>query len=378
MRNSKIVIINQSTGYLTIDIVNAFASNYDEVTLIAGSIKESERKLDSKVMVDLIVSYNRNSSIQRLWTWLAGTAGIFFKLLFKYRDYKVVYITNPPMSYLCSLLLHNPYSIIVYDIYPEALKNIGIKDGSIFYKLWGRWNMRLFRKAETVFTLSDGMGSELSKYIDRSRIKVIYNWSASENIHPVPRDENKFIKDNNLEGMFIVLYSGNIGYTHNVESVIEVAEKLRSHEDIRFLFIGEGKKKEILQNKVREYGITNCIFMTWQSTQVLPFSLASADIGVVTLNDETATVSVPSKTYNLLAAGTPLMCIAPQSSELNRLVSSYGNGKCFDKNNIDGMAGYILRLHEDNQLRLRMSEASLEASKHFTYKNAMEYVQALP
>jgi glycosyltransferase involved in cell wall biosynthesis len=378
MRNSKIVIINQSTGYLTIDIVNAFASNYDEVTLIAGSIKESERKLDSKVMVDLIVSYNRNSSIQRLWTWLAGTAGIFFKLLFKYRDYKVVYITNPPMSYLCSLLLHNPYSIIVYDIYPEALKNIGIKDGSIFYKLWGRWNMRLFRKAETVFTLSDGMGSELSKYIDRSRIKVIYNWSASENIHPVPRDENKFIKDNNLEGMFIVLYSGNIGYTHNVESVIEVAEKLRSHEDIRFLFIGEGKKKEILQNKVREYGITNCIFMTWQSTQVLPFSLASADIGVVTLNDETATVSVPSKTYNLLAVGTPLMCIAPQSSELNRLVSSYGNGKCFDKNNIDGMAGYILRLHEDNQLRLRMSEASLEASKHFTYKNAMEYVQALP
>lgn len=378
MRNSKIVIINQSTGYLTIDIVNAFASNYDEVTLIAGSIKESERKLDSKVMVDLIVSYNRNSSIQRLWTWLAGTAGIFFKLLFKYRDYKVVYITNPPMSYLCSLLLHNPYSIIVYDIYPEALKNIGIKDGSIFYKLWGRWNMRLFRKAETVFTLSDGMGSELSKYIDRSRIKVIYNWSASENIHPVPRDENKFIKDNNLEGKFIVLYSGNIGYTHNVESVIEVAEKLRSHEDIRFLFIGEGKKKEILQNKVREYGITNCIFMTWQSTQVLPFSLASADIGVVTLNDETATVSVPSKTYNLLAVGTPLMCIAPQSSELNRLVSSYGNGKCFDKNNIDGMAGYILRLHEDNQLRLRMSEASLEASKHFTYKNAMEYVQALP
>ena len=247
MRNSKIVIINQSTGYLTIDIVNAFASNYDEVTLIAGSIKESERKLDSKVMVDLIVSYNRNSSIQRLWTWLAGTAGIFFKLLFKYRDYKVVYITNPPMSYLCSLLLHNPYSIIVYDIYPEALKNIGIKDGSIFYKLWGRWNMRLFRKAETVFTLSDGMGSELSKYIDRSRIKVIYNWSASENIQPVPRDENKFIKDNNLEGMFIVLYSGNIGYTHNVESVIEVAEKLRSHEDIRFLFIGEGKKKVILQ-----------------------------------------------------------------------------------------------------------------------------------
>ena len=129
----KVVLINQSTGYLMVDIVNAYASKYDRVSLMAGSIKVTERSLKDEVEVDKIIAYNRDSSLKRIFTWCWGTIQIFFKLLFNYRGYEIVYVTNPPMCYLLPLLLRHPFSVIVYDIYPDALRNIGIKESNFLY-----------------------------------------------------------------------------------------------------------------------------------------------------------------------------------------------------------------------------------------------------
>lgn len=373
----KIVFINQSTGYLMIDIVNAFASQCKETALIAGGIKENERSLNPSTKVDKIVEYNRTSIFKRLLTWVWGTIQIYFKLLFKYRGWYVVYVTNPPLSYLLSLCLKNPFSVIVYDIYPDALTNIGIKKTNFLYRKWIKWNNKLFDKADKIFTLSDGMKKQLSSYTDNNKIESIPNWSASTKLHPINKEENIFIKIHNLTDKFIVLYSGNIGITHNVEYIIEVAKKLKNDNDIQFLIIGEGGKKKILENNVTKYGLNNCRFLTWQSVEMMPYSLASADIAVITLNDDTASLSVPSKTYNLLAVGAPLLCIAPKTSELNNLVSEYNNGRCFDKEAIKEMTEYILEVNNNPTLKKGLSNNSLKASKQFTYKNAEQYVQKL-
>lgn len=373
----KVVFINQSTGYLMIDIVNAFASQCKETALIAGSIKENERCLNPSTTIDKIIEYNRTSIFKRLLTWVWGTIQIYFKLLFKYRGWHVVYVTNPPLSYLLSLCLKNPFSIIVYDIYPDALTNIGIKKTNFLYKKWAKWNNKLFAKADRIFTLSDGMKKQLSLYTNNDKIVSIPNWSASNDLKPIDKESNIFIQNNNLTDKFIVLYSGNIGNTHNVEYIIEIAKELKDNCNIQFLIIGEGGKKKMLENKVVEYGLNNCSFLTWQSVDMMPYSLASADIAVVTLNDDTAALSVPSKTYNLLAVGAPLLCIASEKTELYKLVSEYNNGKCFDKNAIEEMSEYILEVYNNLDLKDKLSENSLEASKQFTYKNAEQYVQEL-
>ena len=369
-----VVLVNQSTGYLMIDIVNAYAAQYDQVALIAGSIKYSERSLADKVTVDKIIAYDRNSAIRRVFTWLYGTMQILFKLLFKYRRYEVVYVTNPPMSYLLAYFIHRPYSIIVYDIYPEALKNIGITEHHPIYRLWAKWNKRLFAKAQKVITLSEGMGKVLELYVNRSQIKVIYNWSASEKLHPIGKETNPFVKQHGLENKFIVLYSGNIGYTHNVECLVDIAKCLKDDPSILFLIIGEGKKKEMIQDMVSKAQLTSFRFLTWQNKDVLPYSLSAADVGVITLNDDTAQVSVPSKTYNLLAVGAPLMCISPQNSELARLVSKFQNGSCFGKEDTENMAAYISKLKAHPEIRNELSVNSLQAAQSFTYQNAKEYV----
>ncbi|MFK1667257.1 hypothetical protein ACIXAX_03375 [Bacteroides fragilis] len=65
-------------------------------------------------------------------TWLLASMQVFFKLLFKYRDCEVVYYTNPPMACFSALLLNNKFRIVEYDIYPDALKTIGISEKKLY------------------------------------------------------------------------------------------------------------------------------------------------------------------------------------------------------------------------------------------------------
>ena len=370
----RVVLVNQSTGYLMIDIVNAYAEVYDEVVLLAGSIKVTERQLDEKVKVNKIVAYNRDSSIKRILTWGWGALQIFNRLLFKYRKYEVVYVTNPPMAYLSSLIVKNPFSIIVYDTYPDALENIGIGKGNWLYKKWSEWNRRLFVKATKIVTLSNGMADCLANYVERSKIMVIPNWVSKSNFGPIAKAENPFVKDHGLESKFTVLYSGNMGYTHNVETLVEVANLLRENDKIHFLLIGDGKKKAELQTMVQSYGLKNCSFLEWQPSDKIQYSLASADLGVITLNDETAKVSVPSKTYNLLAVGAPLLCVVPEESELSSMVARYENGACFQPQQVKEIAASIEELATNKEKRNLMASRSLEASKNYTFANAKLYV----
>ena len=110
----KIVFVNQATGYLTIDIINEFAKEYDKVALIAGSIRVQDVPLDPKVEWSKIAVYNRGNNFRKLFSWINGTIKIFYLLLFKYRKYEVFYFTVPPLAYLCSLVLKNKFSILVY------------------------------------------------------------------------------------------------------------------------------------------------------------------------------------------------------------------------------------------------------------------------
>ena len=370
----KVVLVNQSTGYLMIDIANAYAEVYDEVVLLAGSVIVSERPLNKKIKLRRITAYNRNSSLKRILTWGWASLQIFNRLLFKYRQYEVVYVTNPPMAYLSSLLLSNPFSMIVYDTYPDALKNVGIGKGNIIYRWWSNKNKKLFPKATKIVTLSEGMADCLANYVDREKIAVVPNWSSQSTFKPLAKAENPFVKEYGLEDKFTVLYSGNMGFTHNVETVVEVAKRLADDESIHFMLIGDGKKKSELQEMCHNYGLKNCTFLDWQPVDRLQYSLASADLGVITLNDETARVSVPSKTYNLLAVGAPLLCIVPEESELASIVDKHDNGACFQPNQIEEIARFIQSLASDKEKKDAMVSKSMSASKSFTYANAKLYV----
>ena len=370
----KIVLVNQSSGFLVVDDLNAYCTKYDCVSLLCGRLSPGVRGVNPKVKVDKICRYDKSSGMKRMMSWTWASIQVFFKLLFKYRDYEVVYYTNPPMACFFALLLRNRFRIVEYDIYPDALKTIGIGERSAIYQLWAAFKRRLYKKTDRIYTLSEGMKEILTAYGSAEKIKVVLLWSASEDFKPVAKDDNIFIKKNHLEGKFIVLYSGNIGYTHSVECVVEVAKRMKEDEDVLFLIIGDGKKKAELVQEVEHSGLENVRFMPFQEFSMLPFSLASADIGVITLDENVSKVSVPSKTFNLLAVGCPLLAISNDDTEMYRLISKYHNGRCIAKTKVDEIVNYIRELKGNEKLRQLYSLNSLEAAKDFTYRNAEKYL----
>lgn len=371
---NKIVLVNQSSGFLVVDDLNAYCTKYDRVSILCGRLQPGVRPVNPKVKVDKICRYDKSSGVKRMLTWAWGSIQVFFKLLFEYRGCEVVYYTNPPMACFSALLLKNRFRIVEYDIYPDALKTIGLGETSFIYKLWGRIKKRLYSKAERIYTLSEGMKEILTAYGPAEKIKVVPLWSASDDFKPVVKEDNVFVKQNHLEGKFIVLYSGNIGYTHSVECVVEVAKKMRHEEEVLFLIIGEGKKKAELMEDVGRSQLMNVRFMPYQEFSMLPFSLASADLGVITLDENVSKVSVPSKTFNLLAVGCPLLAISNNDTEMFRLISKYNNGRCIPKKKIDEIEKYIRELKGNKQLRQKYSRNSFEAAKDFTYRNAEMYL----
>ncbi len=369
-----IIFINQSSGYLMVDIINAFQEEYDEITLITGDLNLRNKQLAAKVKLVRIVSPRRNSTFQRLLTWLIGYLQIFWYLLWRSSKVELFIVSNPPISVFLPLIFNNPFTILLFDIYPDALvEHHIIKPNSLIFNTWKKTNQRVFKRAKKIITLTEGMKSNVVQYVEEKKVTVIPIWTDNDFFKPIKRDENTFIKEHNLERKFVVMYSGNLGFTHNIEVLIDIANALKE-ESLIVLIIGEGAKKTIIQQKIDFMGLSNCLLLPWQPMSVLPHSLASAHIGVVSLGKEASTLSLPSKTFNLMSVGVPILSIASTDSELANLISKYDIGENFEDNDLNNMVKFVKSLIRDRDKYSMLSENSKTTSLLFTPANANNYV----
>jgi glycosyltransferase involved in cell wall biosynthesis len=376
MPGKQIVFVNQSSGYLMVDIINAFRDRYDDRVLFTGFLNPRSQQLDSGVKVEKLAQYNRSSGMKRIWTWLSAFLKSFFLIMFRYRKADLFLVSNPPLTIFLPLLLRNRYSLLVYDIYPDALVAQGMlgKD-SVLIKVWERVNRRVMRKAKMVYTITEGMKQVLCAYVPAEKVEVVPVWSDSEFLKPVPRAENVFIAENKLDGKFLVIYSGNLGKTHSVEVITEIAARIK-RDDVLFLIIGDGDKKLMLEERIREKQLNNCIMMPWQETKLLPHSLSAADLAVVTLGRDGSNHSIPSKVFSLMSVGAPVLCIADPASELAHLLSAYGIGETYIDTDLDGIVNYICRLIDDRKFKEGLKNNALKAASDFTSANARKFVHA--
>ena len=380
MINSKsIVFINQSSGYLMIDIINAHAPYYDELVLLTGFFNPRGTPLSPKVKIKYLKSYKRSGNLVKFYSWFVFHLQSLFYIFFKYKKSSLYLVSNPPINVFTFGMLKREYAYLIYDLYPQVLvKNNLISTSSWLYNYWMRSNKKIFDNAKHVFTLSDGMKENL-KYISRpEKVKVVPVWTNTTFFNDIPKAENIFLKTNHLEGKFIVGYSGNLGKTHPVEKIIEIAEYLKNTEDIQFLIIGDGEKKLMLEKIQAQKKLPNLKILDFQATKLFPHVLAAVDIGVVTLEINATDLSVPSKTFDLMSAGKPILSIASNDSELAAIIATNHIGQNFDENaSIEQMAAYILKLKSNLDLYGEISENSKRNSLKYTQENAKQMVLRL-
>jgi hypothetical protein len=375
MEQKKLVILNQAVNYLTIGFANAFAEKFDEVVLITGSIHTQGEELSSKVKTHYINKWYERPASKKFLSYIIAMVKMWWLLKTKYRKHEVFFVSVPPMGYLINLALPNKFSMVIWDVYPDAFKILGVKESNFIYKTWAKLNVKSFKKAYKLFTISEKMADLLEIYVNKNKIIIQPIWSIFQENKKHSKENNPFIEKHNLKGKFIVQYSGNIGLSHNVEVMVDLAEMMVEETDIVFQIIGRGPRKPILEKLVQERNLLNCMFLPFQSDDMFPFSLSAADVGMVILDDITSKGSVPSKSYNLMSYGIPSLYIGSVDSQLKVYVDKYNHALLFEKHSLKEAASFLRKLRDDKEYYESISKAAIIASYDFKRKNANHFVK---
>jgi len=376
--NKRITLFNQVTGPLLIDVANTYLQKYDDVILVTGSIEPTYAELDERIKIIYKTPYKRYKSYLRISTWLMFFMSSFFYILMNRNIGKVLLVSNPPiLPFLGSIFSYRKnfsYDVLIYDVYPDALENFGyLKKDSILFKNWDKLNSSTFESAEKIYTISNGMMEIISRTAPKEKIQVVYPWVNTSFIKPMCKKDNWFIKKHNLVNKQVVLYSGNMGVTHDLLTVLKVAECLKNtNSEYHFLFIGDGSQKDSLLRYKKLKNLENVTFLPFQDPEVLPYSFTSADFGVVSLGSGAEVLSVPSKTFYQLAAGLALISISEIGSEMERLVNENNCGITVRPSDVIGLTNKLRSINESQLVKYR--ENSRDLSCKFTVENAKQFL----
>lgn len=308
----------------------------------------------------------RRTRTSRLWPQrIRGRAvgGVLYclrslvKLLNPARRGQLLLVTTEPpylpvLAYLLHQLCRQPYLCVVYDLYPEVAVALGVvPDHHWLVRLWRWLNCQTWQQAKGIVVLSHTMKQRIVAHCPEAanKISVIHNWADPQMIVPRPKAENWFAQHHGLDRVFTVLYSGNMGRCHDMDTIMAAAEALR-HEPVRFVFIGAGAKRQVCMDLAVALGLSNCLFLPYQAKETLPYSLTACDLGLVSLVPGVEGLVAPSKLYGSLAAGRPVAAICEPHSYLRSLLQDGGCGRAFNNGDGLGLAAFIRQLAADATL----------------------------
>jgi glycosyltransferase involved in cell wall biosynthesis len=325
-----------STGYYLTRIAEGLTDKFD-VKVLCGQPNYSARgvraaRLEVHKEVEIHRSFgttlDKNVILFRLINMLTLSLSIFWNALLQFKKAdRVLVVTTPPslpfIAAFACLLRGAVYTLLIHDNYPEILIAAGkSRENSLLVKLLNRCNRWLYKYAVKIIVV----GRDMEKLIERKTegldvpIDVIPNWAELETVEPTARDDNELLRELNLIDRFVFLYAGNMGYPNDLESIVQCAAALDEKLPVHFIFLGAGAKRGELIKTIEEKKLTNVTILPPQPRSRQIIFLNACDVALVSLVKKMWGVSMPSRTYNILAAGKPILALTEKDSELARVV----------------------------------------------------------
>ncbi|MBP9664965.1 MAG: glycosyltransferase family 4 protein [Pyrinomonadaceae bacterium] len=331
-----------STGYYLTSIAEHLSKTRN-VNVITGQPKHMARgvrapKRETHNGVDIFRAWgttlDKNVMAFRLLNMLTIGLSVFLHSLRHFRKGdQVLVVTAPPSlpvtTALAALIKGTSYTLLVQDSYPEILVAVGsAKADSAFVRFVHYVNRWVYKHAAKIIVMGRDMNELFQKKTEGLDVPIVTipNWADLETIEPLPRDDNALLKELGIEDKFVLLYAGNIGHPTDVETIVEAAERLRDREDIHFLFIGAGVKKKWLDETVSQRKLANVTILDYRPRSEQTIFLNACDVGLVALIKGMWGTAMPSRTYNIMAAGKPIIALTDEGSELSRVIDEDGIG----------------------------------------------------
>ncbi|MBI4667957.1 MAG: glycosyltransferase family 4 protein [Elusimicrobia bacterium] len=384
---TRVIFLNQAAGPLFWELAEDTAKDLGCSLIITGRGnigKRAHPALSALAAPD----YRRHGYAARLGSWVHFFLFALYKVWSGPPGALLFIVSNPPflplLGYIMRRFRRQPYVVLVYDIYPDLLVRLGrLSEHGTVAKLWRLFNKKMLENAETVFTIGEVMAANLEKMFDASRtragvVTVVPNWADSELIKPMAKQHNWFARQHRQLDKLTVLYSGNFGETHDLATLLDAAKKLGLRKEIHFLLVGAGSKRSWVETMVINECLTNVTMLAFQPEETLPFLLAAGDVAVVSLCRGIEGLSVPSKTFYALAAGSALLAVVSGDNELSRLVKQNSCGLAVEPGDTAAMIAAIERFCDDKEfLRLCQRQARRLAGKDHTRRNAKAYADII-
>jgi glycosyltransferase involved in cell wall biosynthesis len=288
----------------------------------------------------------------------------------------VVSLTDPPIVGLAARWAARRagarFVFLCEDIFPEVAALLEDFHNELVNRTLDRVNRYLLRDADAVVALGDRMRRRLveEKGADPSRVSIIHNWADCDAIVPGPKD-NAFAREHGLHDRFVLMHSGNVGMSQNLDVLVAAAAQLTSKDRLVVAIVGDGARRETLAREVASRGLANVQFFPYTAKDRLHESFAAADAFLVALKPGIEGYIVPSKVYGILAAGRPYIAALDPSAEPAAIVREYGCGLLAAPGDPDALAAAIAAMYDDPSATRLMGQRARAAALQFDRRAAV-------
>lgn len=291
----------------------------------------------------------RRNPLQRAFRYFLCCLTQLWKGLWT-KDVDLILLSStPPILGLVGVLLkkikHIPFVYNLQDVFPESLNLAGFIQKKSFIWYFGRKiEDFIYRNSDKIIVISHDLKLNLiQKGVPNEKIEVIYNWVDQNKIIEVSRSRNRIFDRYSLDkDKFYITYCGNFGLTQNLDMLLEVAKELKIYKNIQFILIGDGVYKKRLEEKVND--VQNVFIYPFQPYAEISDVFSLGDVGLVISKPGIAGTSFPSKTWNILAAGRPVLASFDES-ELQSILTKNCCGFFTESGNQKSFSEAILYLY---------------------------------
>lgn len=389
-----------ATGRVLRDLARGFARDGWDVTVVTSGPKAIVEQ-DGDVRVIRVKGAEKPSGFGYLRVWLK----MLLKGLFLPRTDLVVSMTDPPLLAVIGDLIcgfkGNKHMHWCQDVYPELFPALGVKFPRFLIRGMKRRVRGAMERADKVVVIGRCMARSLGYAgLEAGKMAVIPNWPDMElgNAAGTGRAKNDFDKtplhavdasdkvnkdavkhyrtpkeQTRTEPKFRVLYAGNIGLAHPVETILDAAEILgEKYPEIEFLFVGDGKRYDALAEERGKRHLDNIRLLPFQPANRLRSLMESGDLHIVSMDDAAEGLLVPSKIYAALAVGRPCVFVGPKGCEVSIVLEEFKAGDVIRQGAVQALVECVLEYRLDADKWFSAHNGAVAAGGVFVPKDAMK------
>ncbi len=394
MRRPTILFMNRvyppvrgATGRVLKDLACSFAHEGWHVTVISSAPDAGEIREDGIRIIHVKGAENPSSLVAYIWVWFKMLA---LALRLK-RRHILVTMSDPPLLVYAGCIIAkikgSRHINWCHDLYPEVTPVLGIKLPDFFMRFF----MRLRRKSMNACDKVIVSGRCMAKYLtgdglDTCKIAMVPNWPDMELSDPEMIDEQDmlyepqefgglrpFEKQLKTNQRFRILYAGNIGLVHPIDTILDAAQKLEEQgSDVEFVFVGDGARFDFIVEERTRRGLDNIRLLPYQPISQLREVLESGDVHLISMKEDAAGFVVPSKLYAALAVARPSILIGPEQSETAKVIHDFEAGTVVAQGDVDALVSAITKYRENGKAWFEAHRGAVNARGVFTPQGSID------